>query len=113
VNRPQYIWEREEVDPVTGEVKRVFPTHKRVLRQLWFMPFAALAGLALGTVLLVTFAIEALMSDVYGSVLADRWVCLTSSEWLVPSLTSPCTVSAVPAYDSTLGGVTLHDLKSY
>lgn len=75
VNRPQYVWERQEVDPVTGEVKRIFPTHKRILRQLWFLPFAALAGLALGTVLLVTFAIEALMSDVYGSVLADRWVC--------------------------------------
>ena len=34
VNRPQYVWEREETDPVTGEVKRIFPTHKRVLRQL-------------------------------------------------------------------------------
>jgi anoctamin-10 len=75
VNRPQYVWEREEVDPVTGEMKRIFPTYKRILRQLWFLPFAALAGLALGTVLLVTFALEALMSDVYGNVLADRWVC--------------------------------------
>jgi anoctamin-10 len=75
VNRPQYFWEREEVDPVTGEVKHIFPTHNRILRQLWFLPFAALAGLALGTVLLVTFALEALMSDVYGNVLADRWVC--------------------------------------
>jgi hypothetical protein len=75
VNRPQYVWEREETDPVTGEVKRIFPTHKRVLRQLWFLPFAALAGLALGTVLLVTFALEALMSDVYGKVLEERWVC--------------------------------------
>ena len=75
VNRPQYVWEREETDPVTGEVKRIFPTHKRVLRQLWFLPFAALAGLALGTVLLVTFALEALMSDVYGKMLEERWVC--------------------------------------
>jgi anoctamin-10 len=73
VNRPQYVWEREETDPVTGEVKRIFPTHKRVLRQLWFLPFAALAGLALGTVLLVTFALEALMSDVYGKLLEERW----------------------------------------
>lgn len=69
------------MDPVTGEVKRIFPTHKRILRQLWFLPFAALAGLALGTVLLVTFAIEALMSDVYGSVLAERWVCLGLTSW--------------------------------
>lgn len=78
VNRPQYVWEREEVDSVTGELKRVFPTHKRILRQLWFLPFAALAGVVLGTVLLVTFALEALMSDVYGSVLEDRWVCAMS-----------------------------------
>jgi anoctamin-10 len=42
VNRPQYVWEREELDTVTGEVKRIFPTHKRILRQLWFLPFAAL-----------------------------------------------------------------------
>lgn len=75
VNRPQYVWEREEKDPVTGEVKQIFPTHKRILRQLWFLPFAALASIALGTVLLVTFAVEALMSDVYGDVLEERWVC--------------------------------------
>lgn len=74
VNRVQYIWEKDEMDPVTGEVKKVFPTHKRLARQLLFLPFAALAGLALSSVLVVTFLIEAMISDVYGEALASYWV---------------------------------------
>ncbi|KAG9516607.1 putative plasma membrane stress response protein, partial [Aureobasidium melanogenum] len=73
VNRVQYIWEKDEMDPVTGEVKKVFPTHKRLARQLLFLPFAALAGLALSSVLVVTFLIEAMISDVYGEALASYW----------------------------------------
>lgn len=44
------------------------------MRQLLFLPFAALAGLALGGMLVVTFFIEAIISDVYGSQLEEYWV---------------------------------------
>lgn len=75
VNRVQYTWDKEEVDPVTGDVKKIFPVHKRLMRQLLFLPFAALAGLALGGVLVVTFFAEAVISDVYGGDLKSYWVC--------------------------------------
>ncbi|KAG9593659.1 putative plasma membrane stress response protein, partial [Aureobasidium melanogenum] len=73
VNRVQYTWEKEETDPITGEVKRIFPTRKRLARQLWFVPFAALASAALSSVLVVTFLLEAMVSDVYGEALASYW----------------------------------------
>ena len=74
VNRVQYAWEREETDPITGETSKTFPAHKRAARQLLFLPFAALAGLALSSVLVVTFLAEAIISDVYGEELAGYWV---------------------------------------
>lgn len=74
VNRVQYAWEKEEPDPITGEVRRIFPARKRAARQLLFLPFAALAGLALSSVLMVTFLAEAIISDVYGEELASYWV---------------------------------------
>lgn len=74
VNRIQYTWEQEVADPTTGEIKKTFPAHKRLLRQLLFLPFAALAGLALGTVLVAIFVLEALLSDVYEGDLKDYWV---------------------------------------
>ncbi|KAH0269418.1 putative plasma membrane stress response protein, partial [Aureobasidium melanogenum] len=73
VNRVQYTWEKEETDPITGETKKIFSTRKRLARQLWFVPFAALASLALSSVLVVTFLIEAMISDVYGEALASYW----------------------------------------
>ncbi|KAI4726691.1 putative plasma membrane stress response protein [Aureobasidium sp. EXF-10728] len=73
VNRVQYAWKKEEMDPITGEVKKTFPAHKRLARQLLFLPFAALASLALSSVLVVTFLVEAVISDVYGEELASYW----------------------------------------
>lgn len=74
VSRPQYTWERESLDETTGKINRIFPTHKRLARQALFLPFAILAGLLLGTALVATFVLEALISDVYKDTLADRWV---------------------------------------
>jgi len=95
VNRPKYVWEREETDATTGEIKKIFPTHKRIARQMLFLPFVALSGLALGTFLLITFALEALMSDIYGSVLHERWVGSTTivTAVVVHALTSWVTYS--------------------
>ena len=74
VNRVQYSWEKEEMDRITGEVKKIFPAHKRLARQLLFLPFAALAAFVLSIVLVVTFLTEAIISDVYGEELANYWV---------------------------------------
>jgi anoctamin-10 len=74
VNRVQYNWEKEDTDAITGEVKKIFPAHKRLTRQLLFLPFAALAAFVLSIVLVVTFLIEAIISDVYGEELANYWV---------------------------------------
>ncbi|KAI4765437.1 putative plasma membrane stress response protein [Aureobasidium sp. EXF-3400] len=73
VNRVQYNWEKEDTDAITGEVKKIFPAHKRLTRQLLFLPFAALAAFVLSIVLVVTFLIEAIISDVYGEELANYW----------------------------------------
>lgn len=74
VNRVEYKWEKEVVNPTTGEIQKVFPAHKRLLRQLLFLPFAALAGIALGTVLVFIFVMEALISDVYDGEHKEYWV---------------------------------------
>lgn len=74
VSRPQYRWDAEIADPKTGEIKKIFPTRKRLLRQLLFLPFAALAGLALGTMLVGIFMAEALLSDVLGDQMDRHWV---------------------------------------
>lgn len=65
VNRPQYQWEKEVKDPVTGQVTKVFPGWKQFLRQLLLIPFASIAAVALGSLIVVTFASEVFISEVY------------------------------------------------
>ena len=65
VNRPQYQWEKEVKDPVTGQVTKVFPGWKQFLRQLLLIPFASIAAIALGSLIVVTFASEVFISEVY------------------------------------------------
>ncbi|KAJ5767546.1 hypothetical protein N7533_000129 [Penicillium manginii] len=65
VNRPQYKWEKEIKDPITGQVTRVFPGWKQFLRQLLLIPFASVAAVALGSLIVVTFASEVFISEVY------------------------------------------------
>jgi hypothetical protein len=71
VNRPQYTWEKEVRDSVTGEIVRVFPAHKQLRRQLLLIPFATGASLVLGTLIVVTFAMEILISEVYTGPFKD------------------------------------------
>lgn len=73
-NRPQYWWDEEVIDPTTGEKQKKFSPVKRVRRQMLFLPFAALAGIALGTVLIATFALEAWMNDIYDGGLKEHWI---------------------------------------
>ena len=65
VNRPQYVWDKEVKDPITGKIERVFPAWKQLLRQLLLLPFASIAAAALGTLIVVTFAMEVFISEVY------------------------------------------------
>ncbi|EPS26397.1 hypothetical protein PDE_01333 [Penicillium oxalicum 114-2] len=69
VNRAQYRWEKEAQDPVSGEIKYVFPAWKQLLRQLLLVPFASVASIALGTLIVVTFASEVFISEVYNGPL--------------------------------------------
>ncbi|PLB40448.1 anoctamin family protein [Aspergillus candidus] len=65
VNRVEYVWDKEVRDAVTGDMIKVFPGHKQFLRQLWLIPFATLASLVLGSLIVVSFALEVFISEVY------------------------------------------------
>jgi hypothetical protein len=63
--RPQFRFEREGVDPVTGEIVKVYSPYKRLARQLLQVPFAAACVAALGGVIAGCFAIEVFINEVY------------------------------------------------
>lgn len=65
VNRKQYVWEKEVTDPISGQVKHVFPGWKQFTRQLLLVPFASVASIALGALIVASFASEVFISEVY------------------------------------------------
>lgn len=65
VNRVQYVSDHESIDPITGEMAKSFSTRKQFLRQLLLIPFAAAASVALGSMIVVSFAAEVFISEVY------------------------------------------------
>ncbi|KAL5340954.1 calcium-activated chloride channel-domain-containing protein [Aspergillus crustosus] len=65
VSRNQYVFDREVRDPITGEVSQVFSPYRQFLRQLLLIPFASIASLALGSLIVVTFVLEVFISEVY------------------------------------------------
>ncbi|CAG7973245.1 unnamed protein product [Penicillium salamii] len=65
VNRKQYVWEKEVKDPISGQVKQVFPGWKQFSRQLLLVPFASVASVALGALIVASFASEVFISEVY------------------------------------------------
>ncbi|KAL4943105.1 hypothetical protein BDV06DRAFT_211306 [Aspergillus oleicola] len=65
VTRHQYVWEKEVQDPITGETVQYFSPYRQFLRQLLLIPFATVASLALGGLIVVTFAMEVFISEVY------------------------------------------------
>lgn len=69
VNRSQYRWEKEVKDPISGQVTQTFPGWKQFLRQMLLVPFASVASVALGTLIVVTFASEVFISEVYNGPL--------------------------------------------
>ncbi|KAJ6022726.1 hypothetical protein N7499_008041 [Penicillium canescens] len=65
VNRKQYVWEKEVKDPISGQIKHVFPGWKQFSRQLLLVPFASVASVALGALIVASFASEVFISEVY------------------------------------------------
>ncbi|RMZ13034.1 hypothetical protein D0862_02468 [Hortaea werneckii] len=102
VNRPQYTWERQDVDPITGQVRRVFPIYKRLARQALFFPFAILAGLALGAALAATFFLEAFISDVYDGSTEDHHWALSYLPTIILSCCLPFILSSLTSIASRM-----------
>ncbi|KAK2769622.1 hypothetical protein FQN53_005982 [Emmonsiellopsis sp. PD_33] len=63
--RREFKYEKTIIDAVTGEEIPYFPATTRLWRQLLQIPFAAVAVLALGTLIATCFAIEIFISEVY------------------------------------------------
>lgn len=63
--RPQYIYESEMKDPITGELIHFYSPMKRFARQLLQIPFAIVAALLLGTLIVTCYCIEIFISEVY------------------------------------------------
>ncbi|KKK26632.1 hypothetical protein ARAM_006787 [Aspergillus rambellii] len=65
VTRAQYIWDKEVKDAFTGETLQVFSAWRQFARQLLLVPFASIASLALGGLIVATFGLEVFISEVY------------------------------------------------
>jgi anoctamin-10 len=65
MRRPQFKYEKEVKDPVTGEMVKVFSEPKRLVRQLLQVPFALVTAILLGTLIAGCFGIEIFISEVY------------------------------------------------
>ncbi|KAK1759471.1 putative plasma membrane channel protein [Echria macrotheca] len=63
--RPQFKFEREAQDPVTGEIIKVYSPLKRLARQLLQIPFALACITVLGGLILGCFSIEIFITEVY------------------------------------------------
>jgi len=63
--RPQFQWEREAQDPVTGEIVKVYSPFKRLARQLLTIPFALACVVVLGGLIISCFSIEIFITEIY------------------------------------------------
>ncbi|CRG88001.1 putative protein C691,05c [Talaromyces islandicus] len=63
--RMEFVWDKEVIDPLTGELRKVFSSRKQVLRQMLQIPFGIMAGVVLGLLVVATFAMEVFISEVY------------------------------------------------
>ncbi|OAA68407.1 plasma membrane channel protein [Niveomyces insectorum RCEF 264] len=64
--RPQFRFEREAPDPVTGEPVKIYSPFRRLSYQLLQVPFALACVVALGSLIALCFAIEIFMTELYG-----------------------------------------------
>ncbi|KUJ23929.1 DUF590-domain-containing protein [Mollisia scopiformis] len=87
--RPEFKSERETKDLITGETVKVFSPYKRLARQALQIPFALVAGTALGFLITLCFGIEIFISEVYDGPFKSILVYLPTGllATLEPSLT--------------------------
>ncbi|CAK7234402.1 hypothetical protein SBRCBS47491_008936 [Sporothrix bragantina] len=64
--RPQFRFERESKDPVTGENVKIYSPFRRLLYQLLQVPFALACVAVLGSLIALCFSIEIFMTEIYG-----------------------------------------------
>lgn len=64
--RPQFRYEREAKDPVTGETVKIYSPFRRLSYQLLQVPFALACVAVLGSLIILCFAIEIFMTEIYG-----------------------------------------------
>lgn len=64
--RPQFRFERESKDPVTGETVKVYSPFRRLSYQLLQAPFALACVAVLGSLIGLCFSIEIFMTEIYG-----------------------------------------------
>lgn len=63
--RPEFEWDREVEDPVTGEAVKVYEPMKRIKTQLLQIPFALAAVIALGALIVTCNSLEVFINEVY------------------------------------------------
>ncbi|EEU40315.1 uncharacterized protein NECHADRAFT_66456 [Fusarium vanettenii 77-13-4] len=64
-SRPEFEWEHEAEDPITGEPVKVYPPMKRVKTQLLQIPFALACVVALGALIVTCNSLEVFINEVY------------------------------------------------
>lgn len=64
-SRPEFEWEHEAEDAVTGEVVKVYPPLKRVKTQLLQIPFTVACVIALGSLIVTCNSLEVFINEVY------------------------------------------------
>ena len=64
--RPQFRFEREAQDPVTGETVKIYSPFRRLMYQLLQVPFALACVAVLGSLIALCFSIEIFMTEIYG-----------------------------------------------
>lgn len=64
--RPEFQWDYESEDPVTGEPIKVYPHSKRIQTQLLQVPFAVACVTALGGLVVTVNSLEIFINEVYG-----------------------------------------------
>ncbi|KAI9770010.1 MAG: hypothetical protein M1840_003721 [Geoglossum simile] len=94
-SRPEFKYEEEVSDKVTGEKVRVFSPRKRLMRQLLQVPFAILAVAVLGGLIATCFGIEIFISEVYNGPL----------KWLLVFLPVILLTALVPTFTAILSRI--------
>ncbi|KAI9754113.1 MAG: hypothetical protein M1815_005821 [Lichina confinis] len=99
--RPEFQIIEEAAHPVTKEKVGVFPKRTRLMRQLLQIPFALVAGLALGGLIATCFGIEIFISEVYNGPLKTVLVFLPTGllVTLVPTISAVLTQFATRLND--------------